>query len=171
MKVGPHGGESLEEILVRKQAELEGSPLGVAYWGYGGSVCHPTRQVQPLAHIAEGRVGVVFIETPSDPKIAPVRAQMISRDGAAWNELPYGHVTSSKWALVLSTLHVTSASIDLADYEVAVGSSKGRPLEKYLRGRCDKACAWRNPSERQPDVRRIVAIGQLADPWAVFLRG
>lgn len=47
MKVGTHANEGLEAIIARKQREIE--EAGVAFWGYGGSTCHPTTMVQPFA--------------------------------------------------------------------------------------------------------------------------
>jgi hypothetical protein len=55
MKVGVHMGEPWEAIIDRKLAEEQAA--GVAYWGYGGSVCHPITQVQPFA-MHGGRVGL-----------------------------------------------------------------------------------------------------------------
>lgn len=40
MKVGMHAGESLEDILERKQAEVD--RVGFAMWGYGGPTCPPS---------------------------------------------------------------------------------------------------------------------------------
>ena len=47
MKVGPHGGETLDEILSRKARELEKADR--IFWSYGGSILHPETQVQPFA--------------------------------------------------------------------------------------------------------------------------
>ena len=47
MKVGTHANEPLDQILDRKLKEID--EAGVAFWGYGGSTCHPVTTVQPFA--------------------------------------------------------------------------------------------------------------------------
>ncbi len=39
MKVGPHSGMSLDEIIESKREEEKGN--GVHYWGYSGVFCRP----------------------------------------------------------------------------------------------------------------------------------
>jgi hypothetical protein len=53
--------------------------------------------------------------------------------------LPAGVETGAKWALLLSELQALDEEIDLARYEVAVGSSEGRPATAYLQGQSGKA--------------------------------
>lgn len=172
MKVGPHGGETLTEIIERKTSELLRSRVGIVYWGYGGSVCHPTRQVRPLVELATGRVGVIFIETKSDPGITPRIASHLSENSKDWAPVENGQITSSKWALTLSSLTPTNYRVDLTLYRVAVGGSAGKLLSEYMRGRCDKACVVKSKSEQNttPVYAEVIATGLLAAPWSVFLK-
>ncbi len=53
MKVGVHLGEPWETIVERKLAEER--VADVAYWGYGGSVCHPITQSSAASYVATMR--------------------------------------------------------------------------------------------------------------------
>jgi hypothetical protein len=61
MKIGSHAGETLEQILERKQREIERT--GRSFWGYGGASCHPLTQLQPFARTLVQRAsGDLFID-------------------------------------------------------------------------------------------------------------
>jgi hypothetical protein len=47
MKIGGHGDETLHQILERKRKEY--NDTGISFWGYGGTACHPLKQVRPFA--------------------------------------------------------------------------------------------------------------------------
>ena len=85
MKVGFHAGEEWNEIIARKQGEI--SSTGVTFWGYGGSACHPLRQVQPFAHECEGDVVVTMLWKGSRPRSQSLGARI------AWSRsrLAAGH--------------------------------------------------------------------------------
>ena len=46
MKVKDYEDETLEEIVKRKQDELD--DVGKTFWGYGGTILDPKKQVQPF---------------------------------------------------------------------------------------------------------------------------
>ncbi len=170
MKGGPHAGSGWDAIVDWKIGDLRAA--GITFWGYGGSVCHPTRQVQPFADAAGGRVEVAMIPTGSDPGNPATVAQEWSADGQQWNPLPEGvRVTGSKWALVMDQLSACEDSIDLGRYTVAVGASTGRLAADYLRARVDKGC-FRLTATDEPAAQPVPVVlhGRLAAPWAVFLR-
>lgn len=169
MKVGFHAGEEWESVIERKLAEI--ASAGVAFWGYGGSACHPTRQVQPFARKFAPDVSVAMLPTSSRPVSPSLRAEEMSEDGSHWERLPPGVIIrGSKWALVLDDLRLCEKTVDLGQYEVGVGRSAGKPAAAYLRGQSDKACLRRAKITRRPDRRQVVVLGHLAEPWAVFLR-
>jgi hypothetical protein len=169
MKVGFHAGEEWNEIIARKQGEI--SSAGVTFWGYGGSACHPLRQVQPFAHQCEEDVVVAMLWTESRPLSPSRTAEEMSVDGEHWQPLPPAvRITGSKWALVLDQLNACEETVDLGVYEIGVGPSAGKLATAYLRGQSDKACVRRSAVRTRPDPRTVVACGQLAEPWAVFLR-
>src|SRR5258706_290594 len=71
MKIGSHAGENLEEILERKQREIE--VAGRTFWGYGGPPCHPLKQVQPFARslVKQPTIFLLmeYINSLADPQI------------------------------------------------------------------------------------------------------
>ena len=96
IKVGVHMGEPGEAIIDRKLAEEQAA--GVAYWGYGGSVCHPITQVQPFA-MHGGPVSVFMTRTTSDFLGSSAWATAATGDGRSWEPLPQGVCTSGRYAL------------------------------------------------------------------------
>ena len=167
MKVGVHMGEPWEAIIDRKLAEEQAA--GVAYWGYGGSVCHPITQVQPFAAHG-GPVSVFLVRTTSDFLASSAWATAASSDGRSWVPLPDGVRTSGRYALVLRSLQKTGEEFDVGAYEVAIGPNEGSPLTRYLRGRVDKACARLASVPGDAHPRRAVARAELVVPYAVLLR-
>ena len=177
MRVGNHAGESFEEILERKQREL--NDAGMIFWGYGGNTLHPTKHVQPFVNLwlrAEGSIQILMqsIDSKADPDILPARE--FSVDGTTWDPLPSGVVvTGSKYAIVLDEIKPGQLDLDLTRFEVGFGPSQGRNAAKYMRGRVDKGCLVSAQStDVEPGIHRPpISIGfqaHLLKPYAVFLR-
>lgn len=143
MKYGVHASETVASIVKRKQQEI--AATGYSYWGYGGNFCHPLTQVQPFAQevLAKGeKLYLVMSYTESKLNNEPQRCNHYSIDGSTWVAFdPAINVLGSKFALCIKDLQICDFELDLADYEVAVGASKGKPLNEYIRFRVDKACA------------------------------
>jgi hypothetical protein len=85
MKAGFHFEEEWSSVIERKLAEL--ATAGVVFWGYGGSACHPVRQIQPFARLY-GEVDVAMLYTRSEYRAEIVWAQAMSVDGVRWQPLP-----------------------------------------------------------------------------------
>jgi len=172
MKVGVHACEPLECIVARKHAEER--MLGQFYWGYGGTLCHPRNQVTPLADMAAAVGGapmLVMLSTPSKHLSDGSDAAFLSADGATWTPLPSGAtVRGSRYALVCRALERAEATIDLAQYEVAAGPSRGVRIDAYLRGRVDKACARRRATSVASSECPVAYVAEIVPPSAVFLR-
>jgi hypothetical protein len=169
MKVGFHADEEWETVIERKRAEI--AFTGRSFWGYGGSACHPTRQVQPFARREGSEISVAMLWTKSRPLSPSLTAREMSVDGDQWEPLPPGiKTTGSKWALILDQLDACEETINIGEYEVGVGPRAGNPLSGYLRGQSDKGCVRRTATPMESDLRRVVAVGRLCSPWAVFLR-
>lgn len=177
MKVGTHAAEPLEKIIERKQAEIDAA--GFALWGYGGNTCHPLTMVQPFARGAIERGNQIHLcmeEMVSKHFAVSERATEFSEDGIDWQEVPPEiHVIGSRYALAIRNLEQRSLELPLAQTEVAIGNSKGRRGDRYIKGRVDKACL--EIVEPQDDVddpeARVVPIGlvaELVEPYAVIVR-
>lgn len=178
MKVGLHAGETLDQILARKQAEYDAT--GMIFWGYGGSNCHPVNQVQPFvrSHIEESPAGIHLVMAPinsvADPQVLP--ATEYSSDNVNWSPIPKGiNVTGSKYALVLEEIQPCELELQMEEFVVGVGPSKGKGANDYLRGRSDKAClskgvAGAGDKGLKLRSQEIAFAAKLQDPYAVFVR-
>ena len=177
MRVGSHAGESFEDILDRKQREL--TEAGRIFWGYGGTTLHPIKHVQPFAKLwvqREGLINILMepIDSRADPDVLP--ANEYSVDGITWDPIPEGIlVTGSRYAIVLDEIRPGGLDLNLGEFEVGIGPSRGRNAAHYVRGRVDKGCfvATQPESEGASVEERPVAIGfqaRLIDPYAVMLR-
>ena len=173
MKVGYHGNEDIKNIVSRKKEEEK--KIGHSFWGYGGSLCHPTRVVQPFAkHVSElnGTVKVLFSITKSPFRANPESARYYSADGKTWAEMPkHSSVLASRYALAIKSLRTCDSSLALNRYRVAIGPSKGKPLNEYLRYRVDKAAATLDSSKGQGTkvTLPIHFMAELASPYAILV--
>lgn len=178
MKVGTHAKETLADIIARKSKEIE--ETGFALWGYGGNTCHPRTMVQPFAADFENRQRPIYLcmqEMDSKHFAEPLRATEFSTDGTRWEQIPDTvNVLGSRFALVLEDLCEVNIVLPLSETKVAVGLSKGRPGDKYIRGQVDKACLEVIEDSRahvdDGDINEIYIglMAKLKKPYAVFLR-
>lgn len=176
MKVGTHAEEPLDEIIERKRREVD--EAGYALWGYGGNSCHPKTMVQPFARDFVEREGTIYLCMQSmDSRHFAVteRAVEYSGDGENWSEIPKPiNVIGSRFALKIADLQPDDFKVPLAQTKVAIGNQTGRPGDRYIRGRVDKACL--ELLDEEAEGREEVALAQidlvarLADPYAVFVR-
>lgn len=174
MKVGTHATESLDDIIERKQREID--EAGFALWGYGGSTCHPSTMVQPFARELESAgARLILAMKPMESKhfAEPVRASQYSENGRDWDDIPAAvNALGSRYALWITDLQPTSLELSLQQARVAVGPSTGRQGDAYVRGRVDKACLRVDPTLLAGDGPRaqIGLTATVAAPYAVFLR-
>lgn len=177
MKVGTHAQESLEDIIARKQREID--EAGISLWGYGGSTCHPTTTVQPFAKAFVRKSGAIYLcmeEMESRHFAEPKRADQYSADGLEWADVPQPiNVLGSRYALVLEELRITKFDLSLARTRVAIGNQQGKLGSAYISGRVDKACLVVESippfdGEPTPSSKRIGLVAKLKSPYAVFLR-
>ena len=177
MKVGLHASETLEDIIRRKQREYE--EAGSIFWGYGGSSCHPRTMVQPFGKSmdeAGKHLLIIMNEMNSKHAAPPVAASHYSEDGVNWDQVPSGvEVRGSRFALVLDELKLDEFEIDLSDFEVGLGQSRGKKASEYVKGQNDKGCLiYREDSIPPPPEERVVKkiglVARVKAPYAVFLK-
>lgn len=170
MKYGVHASEQLDSIMSRKIAEIDA--VGNMFWGYSGTLCHPTNQVQEyLRQIPKDeKLYLLLSETKSPNHSIADEKRQFSNDGVHWLELPDSiRVVGSKYALVCTSLVETEMYLNTSDYKISVGPSAGKRLKDYFRCRVDKACATYDESpDSIPSNVRISWIAEVAD--AVFVR-
>lgn len=181
MKMGWHGGECLEKIVKRKRREV--NDAGKAFWGYGGTVLHPTNQVQPFVEKWKEKpvcIEVLMEEINGDSKSGPplgTAKQFATSDKELFEPIPEEIKTAGKHALVLDEIRECKPELelDLRDYEVGIGpSSKGKKnAADYLSYRTDKgALVKAKPPQNRPKEPKPVLIkyrAYLKHPYAVFL--
>jgi len=180
MKVGTHANEPLDEIIARKQAEID--QAGFALWGYGGNTCHPSTMVQPFARDFSSRgetIRLVMEPMQSNHFAVSARAREMSSDGIDWQQIPDPiNVLGSRYALAITDLQPVELELPLTRTRVAIGNSRGRRGDEYIKGRVDKAVLEvvdHEPEPSTPDPRPGAAAGiglvaDLVDPYAVFVR-
>ncbi len=178
MKVGTHAQESLADIIARKRDEI--AKVGHTYWGYGGNTCHPSTMVQPFAKNFADRnepIHLVMEEMESNHFAEPLCAAESSSNGLDWKIIPHEiEVRGSRYALVIRDLQLADFKLPLNQTIVPVGPSTGRPGNRYVSGRVDKACLevlpHTEPTNEDPSKfeRPINLVAELVEPYAVFLR-
>jgi hypothetical protein len=175
MKVGLHAGETLQQILERKQKEYD--KTGMIFWGYGGSACHPRSAVQPFGKLKlhEGKnIFIIMEEIDSHHPPSEIIANQYSEDGIEWKTIPDGIVVrGSRYAVVMDEIKIGSLDIDLSGYQVASGPSSGKFVPDYLRGHVDKACIEKMPvplADPKPCIKHIAFYAKMKPPFAVFTR-
>lgn len=173
MKYGVHASEKAEQIVERKMREIQETKR--MFWGYGGTICHPINQVQPFLKRNAARnqkTYLVMAYTPSKMDGPMVEAISYSTDKVSWNKMPTGiHVYGSKYAIVCSDIRRCDFTLDLADYMVPVGRSKGRLLSEYVNGRVDKGCGtFCGKRKEESRLVNITLCAEIAAPYAVFLK-
>lgn len=172
MKVGFHGQEHLTDIIKRKQQEDKSH--GYALWGYGGTLCHPHIVINPFIkshNISETDLVVCFTVTNSPFVGSNIRATEYSSDGVHWNILDTHDVMDSRFALVISDIVPAHFDIDLTQYSIANGPSKGKQLSEYFRYRVDKAVAVRTPNDSESRKNCLISFtARLVEPYAISVR-
>jgi hypothetical protein len=171
MKVGTHAQEELSEIIARKQAEI--AAAGYTMWGYGGNTCHPSTMVQPFARthaLASKPILLVMQPMISNHFAEPVRAEEFSIDGRTWQEVPAPiNVLGSRFALCITNLREEAGALRVGNTRVAIGNSKGKSGEEYIRGRVDKACLEVVAGPSGGESIDIGLVAEVVEPFAVFL--
>ncbi len=183
IKVGTHAGESIDEIISRKQNEEKRA--GMFFWGYSGKILFPSTQVLPFIEESKSR-GIVpkllmhVIQNRSRNRYNPhvsQKAEYYSKNKEDdWQLIPQGiSVIGSDYALVCRNLKKVNTTIDLSLYELANSKRRGDSLDNYIRNQIDKACAFlKTPFPRDykksDTIVEISYVADLVEPYAVFLK-
>ena len=138
MKVGPHGGETLDEILDRKNRELK--KAGMIFWSYGEKgPLHPTEQVQRF--VKRWVKEVDYIEVLMEPIKArslfgpaagTAKSYSVKENREEEESIPEGILTAPPHALVLGEIRRCDLKLELRDYEVGIGDSERTNATQYL---------------------------------------
>lgn len=173
MKIGPHSGMTLEDIVESKKAEEK--VHGVHYWGYSGVFCQP-RKTQEFCRWARKTYreepSIIFIETKSAYHSSIGCIRQFSADNETYTPFRAPvQLQGAQFAFVAENLRVLE-SFHLTDYRVYGGKNDGKLLTEHLRFRVNKSFAVRNSGEQTDAnclINKTVLFATLVEPYAVWL--
>jgi hypothetical protein len=180
--MGPHAGEDAPAIFKRKINDV--LDVKKTFWLIRSSRAKPD-MVQSICKITAAQDRIVrchFVEASTkggaQPTSQSVEAKKYSADKTNWLELPpglspvTGHINSSACALVFGELAFEKeATLDLWQY--ADGLNQTQPI--IFRQGASTQCAFRSDTSHRADkmkshIRRVLAVGILTKPYAVWLK-
>ncbi|MEG0799528.1 MAG: hypothetical protein RSG51_03850 [Bacilli bacterium] len=169
MKVGPHSGMNLEQIIQSKIDEEQ--VHGVHYWGYSGVFCQP-KKVQDFckkSELKDNGVKLILIETKSsyDSNIGFITDY--SNDGANYIKFDKPvQLQGAQFSFVAKNIK-ESTDFVLDNYSVVGGKNDGKPLSEHLKFRVNKSFATINQNKIQSNAIRVLEA-DLVYPYAIWLK-
>lgn len=177
MKAGAHSGYDLGEIFEMKKREEHS--CGRFYWGYSGTLCHPSRvhrfvsQLNSRGHSSSDPAPMLVLAYTASAYSSNIgKLTEYSVDGRVWFPLhPEVSLTGCQYAVVGRHLRPVDITIDLNKYKTVSGEKIGKPLGEYIRYRVNKACAIFHPDGALPQRNvRVLYVGELISPYCVCVR-
>lgn len=172
MKVGPHSGMSLQEIIISKKEEE--NVHKVHYWGYSGFFCMP-QAVQKFCNWSKTTYGeypkLILLETSSAYKSKDVgfitKYSLNNKDFYEF-KAPV-QLQGAQFAFVAKNIRECN-SFCLDDYIVYSGKNDGKKLSDHLRYRVNKAFAIKNTERLSKSQQLHALIVDLVEPFALWLK-
>lgn len=179
--IGTHANESEEEIFRRKVIDIEN--IGLTFWLQKSRKATP-KMVQMICSASESENKpryCLFIESATKGGAVPTKesdkAKEYSKDGINWRKIPdglspvTGKIDVNAYALILNRLDMVNDIIDLWAY--ADFYNQDKPL-KFILG-ASTVCAIKRDTELNKDrmkarYRKVLAIGELSEPFCVYLK-
>ncbi len=176
MKVGPHSGMSLADIIVSKKEEEK--IHGVHYWGYSGVFCQP-KPTKDFCEWAKKNYDeepyLILIETKTSYKSDIGMITQYSEDNKTFEKFAAPvQLQGAQFSFVAKEIELVK-EFDLNDYIVVGGKNDGKILLQHLRYRVNKAFAKLKPrTEKENDVGEGETISvlraKLVYPYAIWLK-
>lgn len=176
--LGVHAGEGVDSIFSRKLMDIE--HVGRTYWLIHARQAR-VQMVQELGQsVNRDSVKCYFIEGSSKKAARPTTtedaARKFSQNGIDWKDFNTnvgpvtGKITNAATALVLSDIQFSDSYLNLWDFSIF-----GDPASaiKFSLGN-SSVCAIRKDSSNletrmRSNMRRVVAVATLTDPYAVYV--
>ena len=168
--MGPHAGESVENIFSRKISDIE--KVGITFWLIKS---YKSKPIYVQGFCRNSNVHIYFI-SPSvkggakDTKNQTINKQF-SSDELNWNNIPENitPVTGEGYAFILDSLEMSNSTIDLNEY----AEEADTPI-KFQLG-CSTVCAIKENMTSHVDrvksnIRDVWAVGRLKEPYCVWVR-
>lgn len=171
MKVGPHSGMTLAEILETKHEEE--TVHGVHYWGYSGTACHPSRVIEFIRYVRAFQSMppvLMLLETSSkySSRIGKARSYSVHGGESHGLEEPI-QLQGAQYAFVCVNLQRRDLEFSLDSYSVVGGKNDGVPLGEHLRSRVSKAFVRRKYVQSTSHVVRLAYTAELVEPYVISL--
>jgi hypothetical protein len=180
-EIGPHAGESEEEILNRKGKEIK--DIGKSFWLHKSYSAKPNI-VQNLCENAlkERNIPVcIFIQASSKNGARPTKKddkmKEFSLDQKYWEKIPLGikvtGLSKNAFIMIFKKLNIIKKEqyLNLWDYSLFESSGKavrmGRGASTVC---CVKESSNDDPNKMKSNPRKIVAIGEFFYPFTAWVR-
>ena len=179
--VGPHAGESSEQIFSRKIKDIERT--GNTFWMIQSYKSNPPK-VQSLvkkAKLERRNIFCIFI-TPSKearPTTKSNKAKSFSSDKINWKKLSpklsqvTGNISTNSFSLVFDKMNITEQDIKLDLWNYADFEEQKNPILPKLG--VSTICAVRkdmsqHPNKIKSNIRKIEAVARVSSLGCVWLK-
>lgn len=179
--MGPHAGESEEEIFERKRREIEDT--GKSFWLHKSYNAKPD-VVQDISKEALKKSNTplcIFIQASSKKGAQPTkqadRMREFSVDKKNWKKIPSGILVtgSSKnsFIMVFNKLDLIERKEFLNLWNYSLFGTPGKAVKMALGA--STVCSLKESSEddqnkMKSNLRKVVAVGELTHPFAAWVR-
>ena len=181
--LGPHAGESSEEIFSRKINDVQ--KIGKTFWVISSYKSNPpiVQKMKNTAVKEKMEVYCIFIE-PSNrggarPTTESKHAREFSSDKQTWKSLPSeispvtGNITKNSYALVFDELQILKETLQLDLWNYADFNDQEEPILPKLG--VSTFCAIQKDMSNhhkkiKSNLRNIIAIGKIDNLGCVWLR-
>lgn len=173
MKVGPHCGMTLDEIVKSKLTEE--SKYGMHYWGYSGTACRPCRVLEFVneSMAIQASPPVLLLVATQSAYHSPVGKirTFSTAEGEVSNLPPEVQLQGAEFSFVCRGLRSVQADLRLSQYLVVGGKNNGLPLHLHLRSRVNKACVRLTTADPLLDTStcHVAYATDLIEPFVVSL--
>lgn len=171
MKVGPHSGMSLDEIVLSKHAEEQ--IHGMHFWGYSGVFCTP-KATQEFCNkcYAEEKVfpKLVLIETksPYESNVGKIDYYSVDSKNYLKFDAPV-QLQGAQFSFVAKKLSLID-KFPISLYKVVGGKNDGIPLLNHLRFRVNKSFATLDDNPILDTTYVRVLAAELVPPYSIWLK-
>lgn len=179
--MGFHAGESEEEIFTRKKREIE--ETGKSFWLHKSYKAKPDT-VQNLckkALLEKNEPICIFIEASSKKGAQPTKrtdkAKEFSTDKIHWRKIPRGILVTgspeNSFAIIFDKLDIIKEKWYLNLWDYSQFSSPRKAIKMALGAStvcCVRESSQNDPIKMKSNLRKVLAIGRLIQPFSVWLR-
>ena len=173
---GRHAKESFEEIITRKQKDIEN--VGYTYWQEYSSKSYPDK-VQSFKDMVSSKgilMNCLLYKGNTQDTQNDTQATEWSKDKEHWQKISpklspvTGKLTANSHALVFSKLEsVDDMILNLENY-LQFDTSEPIKNTNFFSTFCAQKIADNREAENEKNIRQVFAVGKLKKPGSVWLR-